>query len=118
MPTAGVLGGGRYNAWFVAFGQFFDHGLDFVQKGASGTITIEIKPGDPLYVDPSDPGYVAGVSNVMRVSRANLANPASDFNPDGTLIAGTTPIYKNNTGLLIDQSQTYGSHESDERLPA
>ena len=60
MPTAGVLGGGRYNAWFVAFGQFFDHGLDFIQKGASGTITIEIKPDDPLYVDPSDPGYMPG----------------------------------------------------------
>lgn len=112
MPTAGVLGGGRYNAWFVAFGQFFDHGLDFVEKGASGTITIQIKPDDPLYIDPSDPSYVAGVSNVMRVSRANLANPASDFNPDGTLMDGVTPVYKNNTGLLIDQSQTYGSHES------
>ena len=110
MPTAGVLGGGRYNAWFVAFGQFFDHGLDFVQKGASGTITIDIMPGDPLYVDPLGPDYVPGVSNIMRVSRANLANPAGDFNPDGSLMAGKTPIYKNNTGLLIDQSQTYGSH--------
>ena len=119
MPTAGVLGGGRYNAWFVAFGQFFDHGLDFVEKGANGTITIALKPDDPLYIDPfladgvmPNPAYTPGVSNVMRVSRANLANPASDFNPDGTLIAGTMPIYKNNTGLLIDQSQTYGSHES------
>ncbi|HET6240813.1 MAG TPA: peroxidase family protein, partial [Arthrobacter sp.] len=115
MPNAGVLGGGRYNAWFVAFGQFFDHGLDFVEKGASGTITIPILAGDPLYVDPSAPAYVAGVSNIMRVSRANLANPDSDFvsgNGTGALISGVTPIYKNNTGLLIDQSQTYGSHES------
>ena len=90
------------------------------RRAQSGTITIEIMPGDPLYVDPvlrrrSEPGYVPGVSNVMRVSRANLANPDSDFvSGDGTgaLIAGVTPIYKNNTGLLIDQSQTYGSHES------
>jgi Ca2+-binding RTX toxin-like protein len=104
MPTAGVLGGGRYNAWFVAFGQFFDHGLDFVQKGASGTISIPIPEGDPL--------YVVGGPNVMQVSRANLANPATDFNPDGSLMTGVDPIYKNNTGLLIDQSQTYGSHES------
>src|SRR6266403_3617297 len=88
LPNAGVLGGGRYNAWFVAFGQFFDHGLDFVQKGASGTITIDIMPGDPLYVDPLGANYVPGVSNIMRVSRANLANPASEFNPDGTLMAG------------------------------
>ena len=104
MPTAGVLGGGRYNAWFVAFGQFFDHGLDFVQKGASGTISIPIPVGDPL--------YVVGGPNVMQVPRANLANPATDFNPDGSLMTGVDPIYKNNTGLLIDQSQTYGSHES------
>ena len=121
IPNAGVLGGGRLNAWFTALGQFFDHGLDFVEKGANGTVAIEIKPGDPLYISPTLPGgvlpnpyYVAGVSNWMYVSRANLANPDTDFvTEDGTgyLKDGADPLY-NNTGMLIDQSQTYGSHET------
>lgn len=111
VPNAGVLGGASYNSWFVAFGQFFDHGLDFTQKGANGTITITIQPGDPLYVDPSDPAYIAGMSNMMTVPRANLANPDTDFT-NGVLNAGATPVYKNNTGPLIDQSQTYGSDAS------
>jgi Ca2+-binding RTX toxin-like protein len=103
VANGGVLGGGRYNEWFVAFGQFFDHGLDFIQKGANGVIEIEIKPGDPL--------YVPGGANVMLVPRANLANPDTDFT-GGVLNAGIAPIYNNNTGPLIDQSQTYGSHAS------
>ena len=38
------------NGWFALFGQFFDHGLDFVGKGADGTkITINLSPDDPMY---------------------------------------------------------------------
>ncbi len=112
VPNAGVQGGASYNSWFVAFGQFFDHGLDFTQKGANGTITITLQPGDPLYVDPADPAYIDGVSNIMRMPRASLANPATDYDASGVLLAGVTPIYRNNTGPLIDQSQTYGSNAS------
>ena len=125
--TAGVLGGGRYNAWFVAFGQFFDHGLDFVQKGASGTITIDIMSGDPLYVDPflpdnvtPNPDYVPGVSNIMRVSRANLANPDSDF------VSGMAPArYRRHHADLQEQHRPADRPEPDlrfarhdQRLPA
>ncbi len=109
IPNPGILGGVPYNEWFVAFGQFFDHGLDFISKGG-GYVMIELSPSDPLYVDPSDPAYIPGASNVMMLSRASLANPADDFNADGTLKAGAVPQFNNNTGLLIDQSQTYGSH--------
>ena len=37
--------------WFVMFGQFFDHGLDFIGKPASNPakITIPLSPNDPLY---------------------------------------------------------------------
>jgi len=44
------------NGWFVLFGQFFDHGLDFIGKGGDGTrITINLAPDDPLYgvIDPT-----------------------------------------------------------------
>ncbi len=112
IPNAGVLGGGKFNGFLVAFGQFFDHGLDFIQKGGNGTIAIPIAQGDPLWVDPSSPEYIAGVSNLMRISRASLANPVTDFDLSGNLLPGVTPIYNNNTAMMIDQSQTYGSHPS------
>ncbi|NOU24393.1 MAG: heme peroxidase, partial [Methylotenera sp.] len=44
------------NGWFVLFGQFFDHGLDFVGKGGDGTkITINLSQNDPMYgvIDPT-----------------------------------------------------------------
>ena len=107
VSNVGPLGAASYNNWFTFFGQFFDHGLDFIEKdGSSGFIEIPLTPNDPLY------GQAPG--NVMMISRANLANSATDYdNGDpltGNLIAGIEPIYNNNTGLLIDQSQTYGSH--------
>ena len=41
-----------FNSWFTLFGQFFDHGLDLVAKGQSGTVFIPLQPDDPLY-DPT-----------------------------------------------------------------
>ena len=29
-----------FNSWFTFFGQFFDHGLDLVNKGGNGTVFI------------------------------------------------------------------------------
>ena len=40
-----------FNSWFTLFGQFFDHGLDLVAKGGSGTVFVPLQPDDPLY-DP------------------------------------------------------------------
>ncbi|OWY06651.1 peroxidase family protein [Thioclava sp. IC9] len=133
IPNPGVLGGVSYNEWFVAFGQFFDHGLDFIQK-TGGVVMIPLSPNDPLYVDPmyapnpdyvdaattpnvpemiaTNPSYIPGVSNMMMLSRGKLSNPDTDFDDQGNLLPGVTPLYNNNTGLMIDQSQTYGSHES------
>ena len=46
-PDAGLSA--PFNAWMTFFGQFFDHGLDLVNKGGSGTIFIPLQPDDPLY---------------------------------------------------------------------
>ena len=127
VANAGVLGGGRYNAWFVAFGQFFDHGLDFVLRDPdpTATITISLSPSDPLY-DAAN-----GVTSIQ-VRRADVANPDAAgpdntfgtlddvglINPDESLTLNgdesnfAKAQYVNNTGLLIDQSQTYGSRAS------
>jgi len=45
-----------FNAWMTFFGQFFDHGLDLVNKGKSGAVLIPLQPDDPLYVAGSIPG--------------------------------------------------------------
>jgi len=74
------------NSLFTFFGQFFDHGLDFISK-QGGTVMIPLLPGDQLF-DPSGP-------NMMFLSRA-------DENANGETINTTAP--------LIEQSQTYGSN--------
>jgi hypothetical protein len=93
VANAGVLGGGRYNGWFVAFGQFFDHGLDFVARDSdpAATITINLSPNDPLYSLGADAasggtGANADVTSI-RVRRADVAN-ASQAGDDNTF--GTT----------------------------
>ena len=137
VANAGVLGGGRYNQWFVSFGQFFDHGLDFVQRDPdpTATITVNLSPNDPLYSLGADgvAGGTGGNADVtsIRIRRADVANviDAGADNTFGTVddvgynagadgVQSTSddvyakPQYVNKTGLLIDQSQTYGSHAS------
>lgn len=77
------------NSWFGIFGQFFDHGLDFIGKGGNGTITIALDPSDPLYNEAPN--------HAITISRASVF----DANGDAA--------YVNNTSPFIDQSQTYGS---------
>ncbi|MFN3720228.1 MAG: peroxidase family protein, partial [Rhizobium rhizophilum] len=72
-----------YNSWFTLFGQFFDHGLDLVEKGGNDKIYIPLSPEDPLYVPGS-------FTNYMVLTRAPQE-------PDNF----TTPF--------VDQNQTYSS---------
>ncbi|HET7717715.1 MAG TPA: peroxidase family protein, partial [Bauldia sp.] len=87
-PDEGLSAG--FNSWFTLFGQFFDHGLDLVNKGGSGTVFIPLMPDDPLYV----PG---GDTNFMVLTRATLTE-------NGEAVNTTTPF--------VDQNQTYTSHPS------
>ncbi|QXH34067.1 peroxidase family protein [Pseudomonas muyukensis] len=98
-PDAGLSA--PFNAWMTFFGQFFDHGLDLVTKGGSGTVYIPLQPDDPLYV----PG---GHTNFMVLTRAtNLPGP------DGILGNGDDiHEHTNTTTPFVDQNQTYSSHPS------
>lgn len=98
-----------FNSWFTLFGQFFDHGLDLVNKGGSGTVMIPLQPDDPLYVEGSD-------TNFMVLTRATR-----DAGPDGIMVDDPLtavdesadnigPI--NTTTPFVDQNQTYTSHPS------
>lgn len=82
-----------FSGWMTLFGQFFDHGLDLVHKGAPGIIYMPLLPSDSLY------STAPGANNFMIVPRAN-------FTVDG---AGHR-VYTNTVSPFIDQSQTYGSH--------
>lgn len=93
-----------YNSLLTIFGQFFDHGLDFIAKGGNGTVTIPLLPSDPLWVDPLSPAYIPGLSNLMFLTRASVTTPPG-FVPE----AGQIGVNINTTAPLIDQSQTYGS---------
>ena len=79
-----------FNSWFTLFGQFFDHGLDLVNKGGAGTVFMPLDPSDPLY-NPATPGQ-----NFMVVTRAT----------------GSPGSTRNQTATFVDQSQTYTSHPS------
>src|SRR5262249_49795926 len=91
-----------FNSWFTLFGQFFDHGLDLVAKGGSGTVFIPLMPDDPLYVEGSD-------TNFMVLTRATTAGPGPD-NVMGTADDTDRPV--NTTTSFVDQNQTYSSHPS------
>ncbi len=80
-----------YNSWFTLFGQFFDHGLDLVNKGGAGTVFMPLKSDDPLF------SSAPGAPNFMVLSRAT-------HNGNHEAVNQTSPF--------VDQSQTYTSHPS------
>ena len=98
-PDEGLSAG--FNAWMTFFGQFFDHGLDLVTKGGSGTVFMPLQPDDPLFV-PGSP------TNFMVLTRATNLPGA-----DGILgTADDIHEHENTTSPFVDQNQTYSSHPS------
>ncbi|KFG68273.1 peroxidase family protein [Microvirga sp. BSC39] len=89
MPNA--FGG---SAFLTFFGQYFDHGLDFVPKGQPGVVQIGAD-GFPI-----------------SASRANYA-PGTGIDPDGIPNNGdeVAAQHINMTSPYVDQNQVYGSHE-------
>ena len=44
-----------FNAFMTFFGQFFDHGLDLVNKGGNGLVFTPLQEDDPLFVPGGAP---------------------------------------------------------------
>ena len=88
-PITGTINPLPYSGFTTLFGQFFDHGLDFVKKGADGVVLVPLLPGDPLYVEGSS-------FNFMMASRTNTVNGEAT----------------NTVSPFIDLSQSYGSSAS------
>ncbi len=72
------------NIFFMAFGQYVDHGLDFLPKGGNGTIAI----GE-------------GSDNPEDLTRGETTSTDTNGNP----------AYINKTSPYVDQNQAYGSTE-------
>jgi Ca2+-binding RTX toxin-like protein len=101
IPNVDPDDGAPFNQWFTFFGQFFDHGLDLVNKGASGSVFIPLQPDDPLYVPGSS-------ENFMVLTRAT-----NQPGPDGVVgTADDLHEHINQTTPFVDQNQTYTSHPS------
>jgi len=80
------------NSFITFFGQFFDHGLDLIEKGGNGNVIIPLQEDDPLFNEASP------ATNFMMLTRA------TQVDGPGTTINRTAP--------LVDQNQTYTSHPS------
>src|SRR4051812_15041208 len=90
-----------FNLMFTFFGQFFDHGLDLVTKGGSGTVVMPLQPDDPLFVPGSPTNFMA------------MARGQNQPGPDGILgTADDIQETMNTTTPWVDQNQTYTSHPS------
>jgi Ca2+-binding RTX toxin-like protein len=104
-----------FNAWFTFFGQFFDHGLDLVDKGGNGTVYIPLMPDDPL-IAGADGEFgttddLPESQRFMLLSRAtNVAVQAGADNLVGT--ADDVHFHNNETTPFVDQNQTYTSNAS------
>ncbi|GAA2175481.1 hypothetical protein GCM10009784_18010 [Arthrobacter parietis] len=100
-----------YNSLFTIFGQFFDHGLDMVNKSGSA-VFIPLQPDDPLIAGPD--GVTPSADDLPARQRFMVLTRATNQpGLDGKL--GTEDDVReatNRTGPLVDQSQTYSSDPS------
>jgi hypothetical protein len=63
-PTSGAVNPLPYSNFMAQLGQFFDHGLDFVDKDGEGVVDVKLLPSDGLY------GTTGGKAQSMFASRS------------------------------------------------
>ncbi len=114
-PDAGLSA--PYNSWFTLFGQFFDHGLDLVNKGQSGTVFVPLPSDDPL---------IAGPDGIIDDDPDTFIDESQDDGPGPDGILGDDPNTQEDEsldddagpdGILGDDPNTV-IDESADNLPA
>lgn len=94
-----------FNSFMTIFGQFFDHGLDLVNKGGNGTVFIPLQADDPLIAGADQVfGTADDLPLHLRFMALTRATPVVDAN-------GVVQ-HTNATTSFVDQNQTYTSHAS------
>src|SRR5262245_27852911 len=109
-PDAGLSA--PFNLWFVFFGQFFDHGLDLVQKGGSGTVFIPLQADDPLIAGAD--GTPGTADDLPANLRFMLLTRATNMPGEDGILGTDDDIHEhlNQTSPFVDQNQTYTSTPS------
>ena len=113
-PDAGLSA--PFNSLFTFFGQFFDHGLDLINKGGNGTVFVPLAADDPLRT--VGPDGIAGNGDEVPDSLAFMVltratNASVQPGADGVLGTSDDIHFAGNTITpFVDQSQTYGSAPS------
>jgi Ca2+-binding RTX toxin-like protein len=137
-----TLGGDpSLSGWNTLFGQFFDHGLDFIGKGGNTTLqpgqdgvlgtADDVKVGSKIYIplDPSDPLYRAPVYDTggnlidpgntkLSISRATVANPDAAGadglfrTADDIQSPGADHVYGTSDDIIGPTNPTYINHTS------
>src|SRR6266705_4143691 len=74
-----------FNLMFTFFGQFFDHGLDLVNK-SGGTVIIPLKPDDPIIAGPD---HILGNADDIPVAQRFMAMARATNLPGPDGIMGT-----------------------------
>ena len=109
-----------FNGLFTLFGQFFDHGLDFVRK-SGGQVFVPLRNDDPLVAGPD---HIFGNGDdlppnlrFMVVTRAtNGPGPDGRVGDDPATPADESADDvqdgSNAVSPFVDQNQTYSSHPS------
>lgn len=94
-----------FNSFMTIFGQFFDHGLDLVNKGGNGTVYIPLAADDPLIAGADKVlGTGDDLAPHLRFMALTRATPTVDANG--------VEQHTNATTSFVDQNQTYTSHAS------
>lgn len=85
-PVSGAINPLAYSNWTSQFGQFFDHGLDFVAKGVDGKFDVQLLPSDGL--------YSAGRATTISGSRSNTVNVTFGSGSSDSLLSkmGLNPL--------------------------
>jgi len=101
-----------YNSLFTIFGQFFDHGLDKVTNGGSGTVFVPLNADDPLVAGPD---HIFGNADDLppQLRFMVLTRSTNQPGPDGVLgTADDIHEATNTDSPWVDLSQAYTSHPS------
>ncbi len=110
-----------FNSLFLFFGQFFDHGLDKITNGGSGTVFVPLQADDPLILGP-DRTLGGGDDLPANQQFIVLTRGRNQPGPDG-IVGDPDPLAPdtslddvraatNTVSPFVDQSQTYSSHPS------
>ena len=99
-PTSGTVNPLAYSNFMSQLGQFYDHGLDFIDKGVDGKVQVNLLPSDPLYtrsVNSLPPGSTPSLT----ASRSNTINVTWGAGSSDTLLAqmGFNPLTQQGTPI-------------------